>query len=209
MSSLTSVKETINNNPNACAHLRVSHQHLKMGLSKKRKQQLKHITSRSLEIRKKRKVDRENKQKNEILRRQREEEDHLEEGHLDKYEYLRSESKSNEPNYHESSQDRLSFNKEDLVVEIERGDSTRESLRDDDGGVQLGGEERALKPTWRGDAGGYLRGVRGCGSSATKKRAQHRKKDLEKSASQTRSIVGMFSAQLVKKSSQNSHQSVG
>ena len=48
---------------------------------------------------------------------------------------------------------------------------------------------------WRDDAGGYLRGVRGCGSSATREGEIRRKKELEKSASRTRSIVEMFSAQ--------------
>lgn len=54
-----------------------------MGLSRKRKQQLKQITARSLEIRKHRKFDRENQQKNEILRREREVEDRLEEDFLE------------------------------------------------------------------------------------------------------------------------------
>ena len=50
-----------------------------MGLSKKRKQQLNFITSRSLESRKHRKVDNENQRKKGILRRQREEEDYWDE----------------------------------------------------------------------------------------------------------------------------------
>ena len=67
----------------------------------------------------------------------------------------------------------------------------------------MGGEEHALKPTWRQDAGGYLRGVRGCGSSATRKRERRRKRELEKSASQTRPIVEIFSAQLHNSNSEN------
>ena len=46
-----------------------------MGLSRKRKQQLREITGRSLESRKLRKLDQENYRRKEILRRQREEED--------------------------------------------------------------------------------------------------------------------------------------
>ena len=80
---------------------------------------------------------------------------------------------------------------------------TYEGLGDDDEGVQLEGKERTFKTNWREDAGGYLRGVRGCGSSATEKRERQRKRELEKSASQTRSIVKMFSAQFNKNKSNN------
>ena len=169
-----------------------------MGLSKKRKQHLSYITSRSLETRKLRKVDREDQRKKEILRRQREEEDFW-----DEYENLSSESSSDESKCDGSSQDEPSSEDEDLVVENKRGDSTCEGLGDDDGGVQLGSEKRIFKPTWRQDADGYLRGVRGCGSSATEKRERQRKRELEKSASQTRSIVGIFSAQRNKSNSDN------
>ena len=55
----------------ARAHLSGSaHCHLKMGLSRKRKQQLREITSRSLETRKLRKFDQESPRRKEILRRQ-------------------------------------------------------------------------------------------------------------------------------------------
>lgn len=171
---------------------------LNMGLSKKRKQQLAHITARSIEIRKRRKVDRENQQKDEILRREREEEDRLEEDLLDETGNLRSISNSLELNCDGSSQDGTSTEKDNLVVENKGGDGTCDGLGNHDGGVQLRAEEQTFKPTWRGDAGGYLRGVRGCGSSATKKRERRREKDLEKSASQTRSNVEIFSDQLVK-----------
>ena len=60
---------------------------------------------------------------------------------------------------------------------------------------------QTFKPNWKGDTGGYLRGVRGCGSSATEKRERRRKRELEKSASQTQSIVEMFSTQLNKRKS--------
>lgn len=56
-------------------------------------------------------------------------------------------------------------------------------------------EKHIFEPVWRDDAGGHLRGVRGCGSSATRGREIRRKKELEKFASRTRSIVEMFSAQ--------------
>lgn len=169
-----------------------------MGLSKKRKQHLRHITSLSLETRKNRKVNRENQRKEEILRRQRGEEDIWYE-----FENPSSDYSSDESNCDRSSQDEPSSEEEDLGVENNRGDSTCEGLGDTDGGVQLEGEERTFKPTWRQDAGGYLRRVRGCGSSATEKRERRRKRELEKSASQTRSVVGMFSAQLNKSTSDN------
>ena len=90
------------------------------------------------------------------------------------------------------------------MIEKRRGDGIYEGLGDDDnGGVQLEGEERTFKPNWKGDAGGHLRGVRGCGSSATEKCERRRKRELEKSASQMRSIVEMFSIQLNKKISDN------
>lgn len=51
-----------------------------------------------------------------------------------------------------------------------------------------------LKLVWKKDAGDYLWGVRECGSSATKNRDIRQTKELEKSATQTWSIVDMFSA---------------
>lgn len=59
-----------------------------------------------------------------------------------------------------------------------RGDGTCEGLGDDDGGLQFEGTERTFKPNLREDAGGYLRGVRGCASSATEKRERQRKREL-------------------------------
>ena len=56
-------------------------------------------------------------------------------------------------------------------------------------------KERTLEPKWKSDAGSYLREVRGYGSSVTETREKRRKKDLEKSASHTRSIKDMFLAQ--------------
>ena len=167
-----------------------------MGLSRKRKQQLSQITARSLQSRKRLKV--ESQRKKEILRRQREEEDFW-----DEHEDPRLESSSDESNCDESSQDESNSAEEDLVIENKRGDSTCEGLGNDDGGVQSESGEGTFKPTWRGDAGGYLRGVRGCGLSATDKRERRRKKELEKSASQIKSIVAMFSAQFDKNRSSN------
>ena len=43
-------------------------------------------------------------------------------------------------------------------------------------GLLLESKERTFEPTWKSDAGGYLRGVRGCGSSATENRQVRRKK---------------------------------
>lgn len=54
------------------------------------------------------------------------------------------------------------------MVEGKRGDGTCEGLGNDDEGVKLEGTEHPFKPNWGEDAGGYLRGVRGCGSSPQK-----------------------------------------
>ena len=157
-----------------------------MGLSRKRKQQqLREITSRFLETRKLRKLDQENHRRKEILRRQRDEEDFW-----DEYEGVSVDSSSDE-----SSPDEYSSEEEELMVESGRGDNIQEGLGDDDGGVRLEPEEQIFRPTWEKDAGGYLRGVRECGSSATDKRERQRKQDLEKSASHTRLIVEMFFVQ--------------
>ena len=156
-----------------------------MGISRKRKQQLREITSRSLETRKLRKLDQENQRRKEILRRQRDEEDFW-----DEYEDVSVDSSSNE-----SSPDEYSSEEEKLMVEGGRGDNIQEGLGEDDGGVRLEHEEQNFRPTWEKDAGGHLRGVRGCGSSATDKRERRRKRELEKSASRTQSIVEMFSVQ--------------
>ena len=85
-------------------------------------------------------------------------------------------------------------------MDNKRGDNTHEGLGDHDG-VQLGVEEHSFRPIWKDDAGSYLQGMKGCGSSATEKREKRRNRELEKSASQTRSIVEMLSIQ------RNKHQS--
>ena len=128
------------------------------------------------------------------MRRQREEKDFW-----DKYEDFSLESSSDESNYDGSIRDDSS-EEENLVTEKKRGDSRYKSLGDDDdGGEQLEGEERTFKPSWRGDAEGYLRRMHGYGSSAMEKRERRHKRELEKSASQMRSIVEMFSTLINKK----------
>ena len=146
-----------------------------MGLSRKRKQQLREITSRSFETRKLRKLDQENHRKKEILRRQRDEEDFWNE-----YEGVSVDSSSDE-----SSPDKYSSEEEELMVEGGRGDNIQEGLGDDDGGVRLEPEKQTFRPTWEKDAGGYLRELQRCGSSATNKRERQRKREFEKSASCT------------------------
>lgn len=86
----------------------------------------------------------------------------MEEDLLDETENLRSISNSHELNCDGSSQDGTSTEKNNLVVENKGGDGTYDGLGVDDGGVQLRAEEQQnFKPTWRGDAGGYLQGVQG------------------------------------------------
>ena len=161
-----------------------------MGLSKKRKQHLSLISTRAAENQKHRKIDRENERKKRFLKKLREEEDFW-----DEPEELQSESSSNESNIEDSSLDEPSSDENNMEVNNKRGDHTREGLGDQDGGLQLGVEERSFRPVWKDDAGSYLRGIKGCGSSATEKRERRRNRELEKSASQTRSIVEIFSAQ--------------
>ena len=69
-----------------------------MGLSRKRKQQLAHITARAAESHKSRKIDRDNQRRKRFLRKQREEEDFW-----DEHEDPQSESSSDESNFDESS----------------------------------------------------------------------------------------------------------
>ena len=169
-----------------------------MGLSKKRKQHLSLITARAAESHKRRKIDRENERKTRVLRNQREEEDFL-----DELEELQSESSSGEPNIEDSSLDEPSSDGDNLEVSNKRGENTRLWLGDQDGGLQLGVEERSFRPVWKDDAGSYLRGMKGYGSSATEKRERRRNRESEKSTSESRSIVEMFSAQRNKNQSRN------
>lgn len=152
-----------------------------MGLSRKRKQQLSQMYARAAESHKHRKIDRENERKRRYLRKQREEEDLW-----DEYEEPRSESSSDESHFENSSLDGTSSEEDNLDGGKTRGDNTCEGLGDDDdGGVQLRAEERIFRPVWKDKSGDYLRGIKGCGSSATEKREKRRIRELEKSASQT------------------------
>ena len=169
-----------------------------MGLSKKRKQHLSLITARAAESHKHRKIDREYERKKRFLKKQREEEDFW-----DEFEELQSESSSDESSIEDSSLVEPSSDEDNLEVVKKRGDNTCEGLGDEDGGVELGDKDRSFKPVWKDNAGNYLRGISGCGSLSSEKRKRRRNRDLEKSASQTRSIVEMFSTQHSKHQSHN------
>ena len=110
------------------------------------------------------------------MRRQREEEDYW-----DEYEDFSLDSSSEESDGNESSPDQPSSDGEEekVIEDSKRGEDIREGLGDDEGGVQLEIEERIFEPKWKSDAGGYLRGVRGCGLSATETRENRRKKELK------------------------------
>lgn len=112
-----------------------------MGLSKKRKQHLAHITARAAETKKHRRIDEENQQRRRFLRKQREEEDFW-----DEHEDIRSESSSDESDSVEYSLDAYSSD-EEVLDEGENGmDGTQEGLGDDNGGVPLGVKENVIVP---------------------------------------------------------------
>ena len=145
-----------------------------MGLSKKRKQHLSLITARAAESHKHRKIDREYERKKRFLKKQSEEEDFW-----DEFEELRSESSSDESSIEDSSLVEPSSDEDNPEMVKKRGGNTSEGLGDEDGGVQLGDEERSFKPGWEDDAGSYLRGISGCGSLSSEKRKRRRNRDLE------------------------------
>ena len=128
------------------------------------------------------------------MRKQREEEDYG-----DEYEDYSLESSSDESECNEPSLDLPSSEEEEeereRIKDKRKDEGTREGLGDDEGGVPLENKRRIFEPTSKSEAGGCLRGVRGCGSHATKEREIKRKKELEKSASHTQSILEIFSAQ--------------
>ncbi len=172
-----------------------------MGLSKKRKQHLAQITVRAAESKKHRKIDQENQRRGRFLRKQKEEEDFSNE-HGDFW----SESSSDESDFVESCFDGYNSVEENLDEgENGGGDSTQEGLGDNDEGVQLEGKEHIIQPVWNDNSGEYLRGIRGCGSSAKEKRERRRKREIEKSASATRSFVDMFSVKFNKNQSRDEH----
>ena len=76
-----------------------------------------------------------------------------------------------------------------------KGDNTQKRLGDNDKRIQLEDEDLIFRPVWKDNSGGYLQGVRECGLSSIQKHERQRKRELEKLASITRSIVDMFSAQ--------------
>ncbi len=169
-----------------------------MRLSKKRKQHLAQITVRAAESKKHRKIDQENQRRRRFLRKQREED------FWDEHEDFRSESSSDESDFVESSFDGYSSVEENLDEgENGGGDSTQKRLGDNDEGVQLEVKEHIIQPVWNDDADEYLRGIRGCVSSAIEKRERYCKREMEKSASTTRSIVDMFSAKFNENQSQD------
>lgn len=148
-----------------------------MGLSKRRKRHIACITARSLETRKHRKlVDYKNQGKKEILRRQREEEDYWDEN-----EDFSLDSSSEDSDGNESGPDQPSFEEgeEEVMGKHKERENICEGLGDDERGVQLEIEKRYLTKM-KSNAGGYLRGVRGCGSSTTHTREKRRKKELKK-----------------------------
>lgn len=111
------------------------------------------------------------------------------------------ESSSDESNV-ESSLDESSSEEGDLALDDVRADNTLEGLGDN-GGVQSEVKENSFRPVCKIDAGSYLRGIQRCGSSATTKREKRRKREMEKSASGSRSIVEMFSSQHSKNQSRS------
>ena len=134
-----------------------------MGLSRKCKQQLSQMSVRAAESHKHKKIDQENERRR-FLKKQREEENFW-----DEYEELRSESSSDESNFKDYTLDEPSSEEDNPDGGNSRGDNTHEGLGDADGGVQLGVEERSFRPIWKDEVGSYLRGIKGCGSSATEK----------------------------------------
>ena len=75
-----------------------------------------------------------------------------------------------------------------------QGDNTHVELEHQDWGLQWGNKERIFRPVEKNDAGSYLQVMKGFGLSAKEKQKRRCNRELEKSASQTRSIVEMFSA---------------
>ena len=140
------------------------------------------MSARAAESHKYRKIVRENKREKRVLRKQREED------FWDELKELQSESSSDESNIEDSSLDEPSSDEDNLEVDNKRGDNTHEGLGDgdQDGGVQLGVEECSFRPVRKDDAGSYLRGMKGCDSSATENRERRCNRELEKSPSQTR-----------------------
>lgn len=69
------------------------------------------------------------------------------------------ESSSDESSIEDSSLVEPSSDEDNPEVVKKRGDNTSKGLGDEDGGVQLGDEERSFKPVWKDDAGEGYQGV--------------------------------------------------
>ena len=168
-----------------------------MGLSKKYKQHWAQIIVRAAESEKHRKIDQENQRWRRFLRKQREEEDFW-----DEREDFWSKSGSDKSDFVESSFDGYNSVEENLDDgENEGGDCTQKELGDNDVKVQLEVKGHIIQPVCNNDASEYLRSIGGSGSSATEKREQRCKKEVENPASTTRSIVDLFSARFNKNKS--------
>ena len=87
---------------------------------------------------------------------------------MNEYEAPESESSSDESTFDEPSLDKPSSDEENPVDNRDE-ENIYEGLGDNDGGLLLNVEDRSSRPIWNDNAGGYLRGMRGCGSLATKK----------------------------------------
>ena len=124
------------------------------------------------------------------MRKQREEDDFW-----DEHDDPQSESGSDKSNFDESSLDECSFDKKTRRWIIEGKIIHMKGWETKIGGY-ISKLKISFKPVLKDHSGEYLRGILGCASSATKKR--ERRWEFEKSASTTRSIVHMFSAQINK-----------
>lgn len=102
-----------------------------MGLSRKRKQHFYSTIARFLIIRKYQKVAKQNQQKIENVRREKDEEDRLEEGILDETENRRPKSSSHESSCNRSSQDGFRTKIDNLLMN-KKEDSICDDLGDDD-----------------------------------------------------------------------------
>ena len=153
-----------------------------------------------MESKKHRKINQENQQRRRFLGKQREKK-----YFWDEHEDFLWEFSSDESDFVEYSFDGYNSVEENLDEGDNRGgDSTQwKGLRDNDERVRLEMKEQIIQLVWNDDACEYLRGIRRCGSSSKEKRERHCKREMEKSASTTKSIVDVFSAQFNKNQSRD------
>ena len=136
--------------------------HLRIVLSKKRKQQLKQMTAQSIETRKLQKANEETRQQINMLRRQREDKNRW-----DEYEDPCSESSSDKSDCDKLSSDESSSDEENMVIKDNRvmeetlveGDNTFEGLGESNGRVQFKGKKRVFNLSWRPGADDYLQQI--------------------------------------------------